>query len=129
MAGVTVDESHRLLNASFGRVAYPAPTTPMMLALATATSTDTTPGTEVTGGSYTRQALDTANAPANKRLGNSASEVFTNMPAVTVSDLDIYDSSATPRRSWYGKLSTARTLAAGDSLSFAADSIGASLGV
>ena len=66
---------------------------------------------------------------ANKQIPNSATEAFTNMPAGAVSHIHIYDAAATPRRAWYGTLTTARTLAAGDTLSFAAAAIAASLGV
>ena len=129
MAGIVAAEANRLLDASFGRVAYVAPTTPMRLALATTANTDSAAGTEVTGGSYARQDLDMGTAAANKQIPNSASEAFTNMPAVTVTHIDIYDAAATPRRAWYGPLTTARTLAAGDTLSFAAAAITASIGV
>lgn len=128
MAGIVAAEANRLLDASFGKVAYVAPTTPMRLALATTANTDSAAGTEVTGGSYARQDLDMGTA-ANKQIPNSATEAFTNMPAGAVSHIDIYDAAATPRRAWYGTLTTARTLAAGDTLSFAAAAIAASLGV
>lgn len=128
MAGIVAAESNRLLDASFGKTAFVAPTTPMKLALVTVIGTDSAAGTEVTGGSYARQDLE-MNAAGSKQIVNTNTETFTNMPGVTVVGVDIYDSAGTPRRAWYGPLTTSRTLTAGDSLSFAASAIVASLGV
>lgn len=128
MAAIAAAEANRLLDASFGKAVYVAPTTPMKLALETSANTDSAAGTEVVGGSYARQDLEMA-AASGKQIANSASEAYTNMPAGTVSHISIYDSAGTPRRAWYGPLTTARTLAAGDTLSFAAGSIVVSIGV
>lgn len=126
MPALTTAEANRLLDASFGTATYTAPTTPMKLALATTASSASAAGTEVTGGSYARQniAFGSATSGANS---SSAAITFTNMPACTVTHVDIYDSNGTPRRCWWGALTASKTLASGDSLSFAAAAITAAL--
>lgn len=119
-------EANRLLDASFGTAAFTAPTTPMKVALLTANGSPTAAGTEVTGGSYARQNLVMAAASAGA-ASNSGSIAFTNMPAATVTGVDIYDSAGSPRRAWQGALGASRTTGAGDTLSFAASSITASI--
>lgn len=137
MAALAQAESNRLLDASFGTAAYVAPnltagggTSGMRLALATTVGTATTAGTEVSGGSYVRQAF-TMGSAASASNSNAAIINFTSMPAVGtpgVQGVDVYDNSVTPRRGWYGALTTARITAAGDTLSFAAAALVASLG-
>lgn len=127
MAVLVQTEENRLLDASFGTAAYTAPTTPMKLALVTVLGTITAAGTEVAGGSYARQTLAMSAASAGS-ASNSAIITFTNMPAVTVVGVDVYDSNASPRRCWFGPLASARTTAAGDQLQFAVASIVASIG-
>ncbi len=119
---VVLTEASRLLDASLGTAAYTAPTTPMKLALETATGTNSAPGTEVTGGSYARQNI-TFGAASNGSASNSNAITFTAMPAATVTGLEIYDSAGSPRRSWVGALTASKTVAAGDSLSCAIGSI------
>lgn len=126
MAALVQTEANRLLDASFGTATYVAPTAPLKLALVTVIGTNTTAGTEVVGGSYARQtiAMGAASAGSNS---NSGVINFTNMPVATVVGVDVYDSAGTPRREWFGALTTNRTTAAGDTLSFAIASIVASL--
>lgn len=119
-------ESSRLLDASFGTAAYVAPTTPMKLALLTAAGSNTAAGTEVTGGGYARQNLVMGAASAGV-ASNTNSIAFTNMPAATVTAVDIYDSAGSPRREWTGALGASKTTGAGDTLSFAAAAVSASL--
>lgn len=119
---IVTTEGNRLLDASLGTITYVAPTGPIKLALETITGTNTAVGTEVTGGSYTRQTIVFAAAAAGT-AGNSNSITFTAMPATTVNGVEIYDSAGSARRSWVGALTASKTTAAGDSLSFAASSI------
>jgi hypothetical protein len=119
---VVLQEASRLLDASLGTTAYTAPTTPMKLALETATGSNAAAGTEVTGGSYARQTI-TFGAASSGSASNSNAITFTAMPAATVTGLEIYDSAGTPRRAWVGALTASKTVAAGDSLSFAISSI------
>jgi len=119
---IVTAEANRLLDASLGTATYTAPTGAMKLALATATGTAGTAGTEVTGGSYARQTIAFGAASAGS-AANSGAITFTAMPAATVTGVDIYDSNGTPRRAWAGALTASKTVASGDSLSFAASSV------
>jgi hypothetical protein len=119
-------EANRLLDASFGTAAYTAPTGAMKLALASVTGTNTTAGTEVTGGSYARQTIVMGSA-ASGANANSSTITYTAMPATTTTGVDVYDSNGTPRRAWWGALTASKTTASGDSLSFAASSISAGI--
>jgi hypothetical protein len=119
----------RLLDASLGKAAHVAPTTPMMLALTTTTGTASAAGTEVTGGSYARQNLTTA-LPAgatNGSITSNAAVNFTGMPAATVTAAEVFDSNGTPRREFFGALAASKTTGAGDTLSFPSGQITLSL--
>lgn len=126
MASLTTTEANRLLDASFGTAAYTAPTTPMKVALATTPSSAAAAGIEVSGGSYIRQTI--AFTAASSGAGNTATITFTNMPACTVTHVDIYDSNGTPRRCWWGVLSSPKTFMAGDLFQISVGQIVASLG-
>lgn len=78
------------------------------------------------GGSYARQDLSVA-AAVNGATSNSADLVWTGMPAATVVGVEIWDSSGSPVRLWYGPLSASRTVAAGDELRLTAGSLTMSL--
>ncbi len=111
-------EASRLLRASLGITSYTAPTTPMMLWLMSANGSASTSGTEVAGGSYARQNLTTAlGTEANGSVTNSSGLTYTAMPATTVNGVEVRDSNASPRRAWWGALTTPKNTGAGDSLS------------
>lgn len=90
-----------------------APTTPLENRLMTADGTDAAAGTEVTGGSYAPQDVTWA-AESGGASDNSAALTYTDMPAVTVTGVELWDSAATPLRWWHGALTASRTLNAGD---------------
>jgi hypothetical protein len=52
---------------------------------------------------------------------------WTNMPAATINGVEIWDSAGTPIRWWYGDLTAPKTTNSGDTLSFAASSVTASI--
>lgn len=121
-------EANALLAASVGKTAYPNPTAPVNLALVSVIGTNTSAGTEVTGGSYAR--LTTAGAWATASAGSIATGsalTFTNMPAVTTVGIELWDSAGTPVRRWWGALTVNKTTGAGDTLTFPSGSIVASL--
>ncbi len=122
---LTNTAENRALDFILG-LAATAPTTPLKVALVTTNGDETTAGTEVTGGSYARQNLSVA-AAVNGATSNSADLVWTGMPAATVVGVEIWDSAATPVRLWYGPLTAARTVAAGDELRLAAGSLALSI--
>lgn len=117
--GLVTAEANRLLDASLRGVAYTLPTTPMKNALLTATGSAASAGTEVVGGSYARQTITMGTAAAAGSVANTASVDVTNMPAATVTGVDVYDSNGSPRRAWWGPLAANRTTLLGDTLSFA----------
>jgi len=116
---------NQLLDALVGTAAYSV-TTPIKLALMTASGNDASAGTEVTGGSYARQTISFGSA-ASGQIANSATINFTSMPAATVVGIEIYDSAGTPKRLAYGTLTASKTTASGDTLQFAASAITLSL--
>ena len=90
--------------------------TSLYLALFTSTGTDSSAGTEVTGGSYARQSISFA-APTSGAgtVVNSADITFANMPACTVTYAAIYDASTSGNRLFYGPLTTSQIINAGGS--------------
>lgn len=129
MAALDYQEAKRQLDASLGVAAYVEPTTPMKLALIQTLGDADTPGTEVAGGGYGRQNLAVAAATAGG-TGASTSNTgvinFVNMPDTTansVKGVEVFDSAGSPRRWGRGSLTTPRTTASGDTLSFAIGAI------
>ena len=123
MAVFDTAEANRLLDAAFSTADYVGATTGSQLRLATATGTDAAAGTLVTGGSYSHQSMTMA-AAASRSCSNTGTISFTGMPATTVNGVEIYNTGGT--RKAYGPLTTPRTTASGDTLSFAAGSVVAS---
>lgn len=122
MAVFDTAEANRLLDASFWTADYVGGATGAQLRLTTVTGTDAAAGTLVTGGSYANQAM-AMSAAASRSCSNSGTVAFTGMPATTVNGVEIYSNSV---RRAYGALTTPRTTASGDTLSFAAGSVVAS---
>ena len=125
----TLDQAFatNMLKSMLGLSGYTAPTAPVQVALMTAQGSATANGTEVTGGSYARQNLG-AGTPATGSASNAATINFTNMPAVTVNAIELWDSAATKARLSQGALTTPRTTSSGDTISFNAAAIVQNLG-
>lgn len=121
MAVFDTAEANRLLDATFSVADYTGATSGSQLRLCTAIGSDGSAGTLVTGGSYAHQAL-AMSAAASRSTSNSGTVSFTGMPAATVTSVEIYNSGGSTRKA-YGALTTSRTTASGDTLSFAASSI------
>lgn len=115
---LTNTAENRVVDWLFGSTTT-APTLPLKVALVTAAGSDSTAGTEVTGGSYARQTITVA-AAVNGGVSNSADLVWSNMPACTIVGWEIWDSAGTPIRWIYGPLDASKTLAAGDQYKVAA---------
>lgn len=99
-----------MLNVLLRNTAYTAPTT-VYLGLLNGT-------TEATGGSYARQAI-TFGAPSGGVVTSTNAQNFTNMPAMTVSNLGIYD-AATAGNQLYNTTATAsKTTNTGDTVTVA----------
>lgn len=116
---------NQLLDALVGTSSYSV-TTPIKLALMTANGSDSAAGTEVTGGSYTRQTI-AFDAASSGSIDNNAAISFTGMPACTVVGIEIYDSAGSAKRLAYGPLTASRTVTSGDTVQFASGAITLSL--
>lgn len=96
-------------------IAYTSPTT-VYLAVFTTATTEAGGGTEVTGGSYARQAI-TFNDGGDPGLAEQAATItFTGMPACTVVAVGVMDALTVGNMLLHGRLPRARTLSAGQSL-------------
>lgn len=127
MAGNITDTAELLMLDWIDGVGTPTrPTTPLKVALTTSTGSDSAAGTEVTGGSYARQNVTFTTAAAGA-ASNTALLSFTNMPAVTVTAVEVWDSAGTPVRLWYGALTASKTLNAGDTFQIAIGALALSL--
>lgn len=114
-----------LLNEVLRATNYAAPAT-VYLALFTTATTDAGGGTEVTGGSYARQAI-TFGAPSGGVCSNTVAVSFATMPAATVTHAAIMDASTAGNMLFHGALTASKTVGAGDTLTFAIGDIDASL--
>lgn len=100
---------------------YTAPAT-VYLALFTTATTDAGGGTEVTGGSYARQAV-TFTAGATGEAVSSADETFASMPACTVTHAALMSASTAGDMLLHGALTAPKVVAGGATLTFAAGDI------
>jgi hypothetical protein len=103
-------------------------TFPIKIRLMTAAGNSTTAGTELTsGGSYVAgTGISTSTDWAATSGGSQATNAVlsqTNMPAATITAIELWDSNGTPKRIEYGNLSASKTTASGDTLSFASGAI------
>lgn len=126
MANIDQTECTNMLAASLGKASYVAAVTPIKGRLMTANGTATSNGTEVAnagGSTYTSQTVDTAlPAPSAGAVANTTAITWTLLPAAAIAGLELWDSSGTPKRKWFGPLAATKTVSLGDSLTL---SIGA----
>jgi hypothetical protein len=131
---MSLDQSraNEVLTWMHGGAAPTALTAPIRCRLMTVNGSASANGTEVvTGGGYTSGAgaptTTWAVASAMSQATNAAVTV-TNYPrAETVVGIEIWDSTGTPKRVEFGALSASKTMAAGDTLSFASGAITSAL--
>ena len=109
---------NKLIDHALGTTTFTKPTT-VYVGLYTVppsdSSTGTTGGTEVTGGSYDRQTA-TFTAASGGSAANNANIDFTGMPACTVSAVGIFDDPDGGNLLFWSTLATSRTLTAGDAV-------------
>lgn len=129
MSAFAQTHAQNVLNATLIPASFVAITAPIKIKQMSANGDSATPGTELSGSGFTAGGLAIAwNAPAvdtgtySATCGNQALTIA-NAPAGTVNGVELVDSNATPRRLVWGALTTARTLAAGDTLSYPANSV------
>lgn len=107
---------NKILNHTLKNTAYTSPTT-VYAALMTATPTDTGGGTEVTGGSYARQAV-TFGTPTLGSVSNSLAITFSALPAATITHIAVYDALTAGNLLYYGPLSSSIIATAGADVVF-----------
>lgn len=131
MAALNQAHANNILDASLGTAAFVATTTPLKCRLLTAIGSATVAGTELgTGGSYVALTGLSPATMAAAAAGSAASSVAltqTNMPAATITAIELWDSNATPARKWYGALTANKTTNVGDTFTIAAGSLTAAL--
>lgn len=114
-----------LLNLVFRGTAFTTPTTPIKVELTTTAPSASANGTAVTGGSYADQTLTIASNTATASISNTSTVSFTGMPATTTVGANIKDS--VPTYLAFGNFASSITTLAGDTISFAAGAIAASI--
>lgn len=124
--GLTTTMDNKVVDHINGVDVLTQPATPLHVRLMTVTGSAAAAGTEVAGGSYAAQAVTFGAASAGAAT-NLAQVVFTGMPAATVVGVEIWDSSGTPQRLWWGPLAAAATLQAGDTFQFDTGALAVSL--
>ena len=105
---------NKVLDHFLGTTAYTMPAD-VYLALYTAAPTDSSAGTEVSGGSYTRKAA-TFNAASSGSTTNDSDIDFNGMPTCTVVAIAVCDAITSGNILVYGPLTANKSLDAGDIL-------------
>lgn len=109
---------NKVLDHVLGTTSYTMPST--YLALFTVAPTDSTSGTEATGGSYARQSLSGLfTAASGGASSNNANIDFAGMPACTIVAIGIMDNSSGGNLLVHGTLTANKVLDAGDTLRIA----------
>lgn len=126
MSGLATTTANKLVDHVNSVNAFTAPTAPLKARLMTANGSAGAAGTEVSGGSYASQTV-TFSSAASGAASNTANVVFTGMPAVTVVGVEVWDTSGSPQRLWWGPLSASKSLNAGDTFQFDTGALGVSL--
>jgi hypothetical protein len=115
MAGNLSDYlENKVLDHILGTTSYTMPDD-VYLALYTTTPTDSTSGTEVTGGSYARK-LITFGASSSGAATNNTNVDFTLMPTCVVTGIAVCDALTSGNILVYGGLAASKSLSSGDTL-------------
>lgn len=114
MAEISNYLENALINGTLRGTTYTAPTT-TYLALYTNDPTDADTGTEITGGSYVRQAI-TFSSPSNGATSNSSAIEFPQATADwgTITHVGIRDAVTSGNLLYHSALDTSKTIANGD---------------
>ena len=116
---------NKVLDHILGTTSYTMPATPY-LALYTVAPTDSTSGTEVTGGSYARQAVS-FNAASSGAATNDANVDFTGMPTATVVAVAVCDADTGGNILVYGSFTSNKSVTSGDTLRIASGDLSISI--
>lgn len=130
MAGNLSDYAeNKILDHSVGKASWTSPT--IYVALYTVAPTDSTSGTEVSGGSYARvtTSASTWNSASAGATSNASAIVFPTASASwgTVTAVALVDASTAGNIVWYGTLTSNKTVDSGDTFQFAAGALTLSL--
>jgi hypothetical protein len=131
MAALVQVHANGILDASLGTTPLVATVGPLKCRLMTAIGSATAAGTELaTSGGYVALTGLSPATMAAASAGSAASSVAltqTNMPAATITAIELWDSAGTPLRKWYGALTASKTTNAGDTFTIAIGSLTAAL--
>lgn len=131
MAALVQVHANNILDASMGTAAFAATVTPMKCRLMTVIGSATAAGTELaTSAGYVAGTGLSPATMAAAAAGSAASSVAltqTNMPAATIVAVELWDSTATPVRKWYGALTANKTTNLGDTFTIPSGSLTAAL--
>jgi len=127
MAAMSNYLENALINATLRNTTYTSPAT-VYAGLFTSDPTDAGSGTEVSGGSYAREAI-TFGAPSNGVSVNSAAVEFDQATGDwgTITHFAIFDALTTGNMLYYGALTASKTIETGDVFKFATSSVSVTL--
>lgn len=114
-----------LINHSLGTTTFTKPTS-VYIALYTVAPTDSTSGTEVTGGSYVRK-IATFGSASNGSASNNTAINFTSMPSCTIVGIGVLDALTSGNLLYWSTLDTNRVVANGDTVAIAIGALTVSL--
>lgn len=127
MANLDQTHANNLLAASTGQGTITATTTPIHVRLMTINGSASANGTELTtGGGYTSGTgapTVTFAAPSGGSIASNAAVTVTNMPATTIVGIELWDSTGTPARKWWGALVSNKTVNSGDTFTIGTGSL------
>lgn len=105
-------------------------TGPIKCRLMTANGSSTSNGTQLgaSGGYSSGGATVTFSAATAGVKATNAVYTITNMPAATITGVELWDSAGTPLRKWWGALTVAQTTNSGDTFSIASGALTVGLG-
>lgn len=104
--------SEKLIRHTIDNVTYTSPATVYLALYTVMPDADNTGGTEVTGGSYAREALSFG-LPSGGIAYNDTSITFTGMPACTIVGAGVLDASTSGNLLFFSSFSAPQLIAAG----------------
>lgn len=108
--------ANELLDHTLNNASYTQPTT-VYLALYTSNPTADDSGTEVSGGSYSRQSISFG-AAASAAISNNATLTFSSLPTAVVTHWGIRDASSGGNLLFYGAFDSEYNINSGDQMAF-----------
>ena len=112
MAAMTNYLANKIRDHVLRNTAYTSPTT-VYLALFTTPTTEAGGGTEVTGGSYARQAITFSTTANPGEVTQTALLTFPLMPSCTITHIAIMDASTSGNMLMFGALPSSLSVVAG----------------